>query len=79
MRKCYPIKEPKSIGDYIRNKRIKSCLKLHVVANLCDITESYMSRIETKNRFPSIRIIKKLQEILKDKSLLKKYIKEIYV
>lgn len=54
----------KNIGDYIKELRNKRELKISKLAELSDVSQPYLSQIESGKRKPSLDIIRKLADAL---------------
>jgi transcriptional regulator with XRE-family HTH domain len=58
-------KDSQTIGDVIRDARMKLDLSLRDVTGKLDITPSYLSDIENNRRVPSEEVLRKLADLLK--------------
>lgn len=57
-------REPKSLGEYLRDARLKKELSLREVALKIDVAPSYLSDIENDRRVPSEAVLRELAQVL---------------
>ena len=78
MRKSlYPKEQDNSLGSLIRKSRMDSKKTLWNIATPCNITDSYLLRIEQNKQKPSAKIAMKISIVLNNINIFEKYFKNI--